>query len=148
MPVPKEPKELESNSSALDTLESHALDSTTPQSAPLESHALDSTPLESTTSTNNSDEKPSQAQPKAQKLIDSAYDLSLGISIVVAVLLGLGVGILLQKLSGSVWGLGVGIFWGVGAAVLNIYKAYKRTKKDLEALAHDPKYNYEKSKDS
>lgn len=86
--------------------------------------------------------------PKAQKLIDSAYDLSLGISIVVAVLLGLGAGILLQKLSGSVWGLGVGIFWGVGAAVLNIYKAYKRTKKDLEALAHDPKYNYEKPKDS
>lgn len=131
MPVPKVPKELESNSSALDTLESHALDS-----------------RESTISTNNSDEKPSQAQPKAQKLIDSAYDLSLGISIVVAVLLGLGVGILLQKLSGSVWGLGVGIFWGVGAAVLNIYKAYKRTKKDLEALAHDPKYNYEKPKDS
>lgn len=142
MPASKEPKELESNSSALDTLESHALDSSSPQSAPLDSS------VESTTSTNNSDEKPSQAQPKAQKLIDSAYDLSLGISIVVAVLLGLGVGILLQKLSGSVWWLGVGIFWGVGAAVLNIYKAYKRTKKDLEALAHDPKYNYEKPKDS
>lgn len=147
MPASKEPKELESNFSALDSpLESHALDSTTPQSAPLES-SLDSSG-ESTASTNNSDEKPSPAQPKAQKLIDSAYDLSLGISIVVAVLLGLGVGILLQKLSGSVWGLGVGIFWGVGAAILNIYKAYKRTKKDLEALAHDPKYNYEKSKDS
>ena len=143
MPVPKE---LESNSSALDMPESHALDSTTQQSAPLESK-LDSSG-ESTISTNNSDEKPSPAQPKAQKLIDSAYDLSLGISIVVAVLLGLGVGILLQKLSGSVWGLGVGIFWGVGAAILNIYKAYKRTKKDLEVLAHDPKYNYEKSKDS
>ncbi|MBR2494776.1 AtpZ/AtpI family protein [Helicobacter sp.] len=128
MPASKESKKLESSKS---TLESTKLDSG----------------VGSNNSTKNSDEKASQS-PKAQKLIDSAYDLSLGISIVVAVLLGLGVGVLLQKLSGSVWGLGVGVFWGVGAAVLNIYKAYKRTKRDLEALAHDPKYNYEKPKDS
>lgn len=86
--------------------------------------------------------------PKAQKLINSAYDLSLGISIVVAVLLGLGIGILLQKLSGSMWGLGVGVFWGVAAAILNIYKAYKRTQKSLEDLANDPKYSYHKQEDS
>lgn len=91
MPASKESKKLESSKS---TLESTKLDSG----------------VGSNNSTKNSDEKASQS-PKAQKLIDSAYDLSLGISIVVAVLLGLGVGVLLQKLSGSVWGLGVGVFW-------------------------------------
>lgn len=104
---------------------------------------VDSTSSEQASST--STDKPT---PKAQKLINSAYDLSLGISIVAAVLLGLGIGILLQKLSGSMWGLGVGVFWGVAAAILNIYKAYKRTQKSLEDLANDPKYSYHKQEDS
>lgn len=82
--------------------------------------------------------------PKAQKIINGAYDLSLGISIVVAILLGLGIGYVMQRISGSVWLLWVGIFWGVAAAGLNIYKAYKRTKSELDALANDPRYNYHK----
>lgn len=86
----------------------------------------------------------STSPTKMQKIIHSAYDLSLGISIVVAILLGVGLGFFMQKISGSVWLLFLGIFWGIGAALLNIYKAYQRTKKDLESLANDPKYAYHK----
>lgn len=81
---------------------------------------------------------------KVQKVISGAYDLSLGISIVVAILLGLGIGYVLQRISGSVWLLWLGIFWGVAAAGLNIHKAYKRTKAELDALADDPRYSYKK----
>lgn len=82
---------------------------------------------------------------KVQKVINGAYDLSLGISIVLAILLGLGIGYVMQRIGGSVWLLWLGIFWGVGAAGLNIYKAYKRTKAELDALADDPRYSYKKS---
>lgn len=109
---------LATDSSALDSGESKTADSSTSVSSP--------------------------KSPRAQKIINSAYDLSLGISIVVAILLGLGLGILLQRFTGSAWGLGVGAFWGVGAAILNIYKAYKRTQKSLDDLANDPKYSYKK----
>lgn len=83
--------------------------------------------------------------PKAQKIIDGAYDLSLGISIVVAVLLGLGIGYVMWRVSGVLWLLWLGVFWGVAAAGLNIYKAYKRTKSELDALANDPRYSYDKN---
>lgn len=109
--------------------------------------------LESTKSTESADFKGStdfkdtpdstRAQ-KVQKVINGAYDLSLGISIVVAILLGLGIGYVLQRISGSVWLLWLGIFWGVAAAGLNIHKAYKRTKAELDALADDPRYSYKK----
>ncbi len=92
------------------------------------------------------DSHSSSQKPKMQKLIHSAYDLSLGISVVVAILLGVGLGFLMQRLSGSVVLFVVGVFWGVAAALLNIYKAYKRTKQELDALANDPKYSYQKSK--
>lgn len=120
------------SSGAKSAMDSSALDSSVALESPESSNAESALP------------KSSVKPPRAQKLIDSAYDLSLGISIVVAILLGLGAGILLQKLTGSVWGLGVGVFWGVGAAILNIYKAYKRTQKSLEDLANDPKYRYKK----
>ncbi|WP_324737553.1 MULTISPECIES: AtpZ/AtpI family protein [unclassified Helicobacter] len=88
--------------------------------------------------------EPTARQKRAQKIIHGAYDLSLGISIVVAILLGLGLGFLMQKLSGSVWLLWLGIAWGVGAAMLNIHKAYKRAQKEMQELANDPKYAYKK----
>ncbi len=31
-------------------------------------------------------------------------------------------------------------FWGVAAAGLNIYKAYKRAKKTYEGMENDPRY--------
>lgn len=142
-----------------ESLESNKLESSAQPTLVLDSSSLDSSPLDSSRAAESSAQK-SQAQadshttpsnpappsttPRAQKLIHGAYDLSLGISIVVAILLGLGAGILLQRLTGSAWGLGVGVFWGVGAAILNIYKAYKRTQKSLDELANDPKYSYKK----
>ena len=70
--------------------------------------------------------------PKFRSIIVGASGLSLGISIVVAILLGIGAGILMQKI--------FGVFWGIAAAVLNVYKVYKAELRDFETLANDPKY--------
>ena len=74
----------------------------------------------------------SQKSKKINTAIKAADSLSLGISIVVAVLIGFGIGWGLKELTGSNWGLGVGIFIGVGAAIDNIYKAYKSQVKSYE----------------
>jgi len=80
------------------------------------------------------------SEPKYKKVVEGANDLSLGLSIVVAILLGVGLGILMERLSGIKWLFWLGVFWGVGAAILNIYRAYKKQKRELDKLAKDPKY--------
>ena len=85
-----------------------------------------------------------QEEPKFKKVVDAADGLSLGISIVVAVLIGVGIGIGLQNLTGAWWTLWIGVFIGVGAAILNVYKAYAKQKKVLDELAKDPRYTYKK----
>ena len=85
-----------------------------------------------------------QEDPKLKKVVDAADGLSLGISMVVAVLIGVGIGIGLQKLTGVWWTLWIGVFIGVAAAVLNVYKAYAKQKKSLDELANDPRYNYKR----
>lgn len=40
------------------------------------------------------------------------------------------------------WTLWIGVFIGVAAAILNVYKAYIKQKASLDELANDPKYNY------
>ncbi len=67
----------------------------------------------------------SDKSKKINTAIKAANSLSLGISIVVAILMGFGIGWGLKELTGSNWGLGIGIVIGVGAAINNIYKAYK-----------------------
>lgn len=84
-------------------------------------------------------------EPKFKKIANAADGLSLGISMVVAVLMGVGIGIGLQKLTGSMWTLWIGVFIGVGAAILNVYKAYKKQKRSLDELANDPRYTYKAS---
>jgi F0F1-type ATP synthase assembly protein I len=84
--------------------------------------------------------------PKLKKIVDAADGLSLGISMVVAVLIGVGIGIGLQKLTGAWWTLWIGVFIGVGAAILNVYKAYAKQKASLEELANDPRYQYKYNK--
>jgi F0F1-type ATP synthase assembly protein I len=81
-------------------------------------------------------------EPRFKKIVGAADDLSLGISMVVAVLIGVGLGILMKKLTGIGWLFWVGVVWGIAAAILNVYKAYKKQKADLDELAKDPRYNY------
>ena len=81
-----------------------------------------------------------EEEPKFKKIVDGANDLSLGISMVVAVLLGIGMGYMLRKWFGYEWLLWFGVFIGISAAFLNVYKAYIKQKKSLDELANDPKY--------
>lgn len=91
----------------------------------------------------DTEEKEREEQPKVRKVIEGANDLSLGISMVVAVLIGVGIGYWLRSIFGYEWLFWLGVFWGVAAAVLNVYKAYKKQMKSLEELKNDPRYkNY------
>ncbi|NPA28587.1 MAG: AtpZ/AtpI family protein [Epsilonproteobacteria bacterium] len=76
----------------------------------------------------------------AKKVVEGAYDLSLGISVVVAVLIGVGLGYWMRETFGYGWLFWLGVFWGVGGAILNIYKAYRKQVKAFEELAEDPRY--------
>ncbi|WP_457593071.1 AtpZ/AtpI family protein [Hydrogenimonas sp.] len=93
-----------------------------------------------------------EEKPKVKKVIEGANDLSLGISMVVAVVIGVGLGIGMKKLFGYEWLFWLGVFWGVAAAILNVYKAYKKQMKSLEELKNDPKYkdyrNFDDDEDS
>ena len=81
-------------------------------------------------------------KPKYKGKLEALDNISLGISIVVAIVIGVGLGLLLKEWTGYTWTLWLGLFYGVAGAVLNVYKAYKRAKKDLDKLAEDPKYKY------
>jgi F0F1-type ATP synthase assembly protein I len=84
----------------------------------------------------------SQEVPKHRDKIEALDNISLGISIVVAIAIGVGLGLLLKSWTGYTWTLWIGIAYGIAAAILNVQKAYKRAKKDLDKLADDPKYQY------
>lgn len=79
-------------------------------------------------------------KPKHQDKIVALDNLSLGISIVAAVLIGFGIGYGLKYLTGYAWTLWIGIAWGIFAAILNVYRAYKRAQKQFEGLENDPRY--------
>ncbi len=82
-------------------------------------------------------------KPKHQGKLAALDNLSLGISIVVAVALGFGIGYALKQWTGYEWTLWLGLAWGLGGAGLNIYKAYKRAQKEYEGLENDPRYKYQ-----
>ena len=83
-----------------------------------------------------------QEKPRIGKIIEGAEHLSLGISMVVAILLGIGIGIVLKNSFGQIWLLWIGVFIGVAAAGLNVYRAYKRQVADLDTLKDDPRYKH------
>lgn len=84
----------------------------------------------------------SEEKPKLGKIIEGAEQLSLGISMVVAILMGIGLGIFLKNTFGAVWLLWLGVFFGIAAAGLNVYKAYQKQVKDLDKLKDDPQYKH------
>ena len=83
-----------------------------------------------------------EEKPKHQDKIVALDSLSLGISIVAAIIIGFGIGYGLKQLTGYTWTLWVGIAWGVAAAILNIYRAYKKAQKVYEGMENDPRYAY------
>lgn len=86
-------------------------------------------------------------KPKYGKYIEGAEQLSLGISMVVAVLLGVGIGMVLENFFNTPWLFWLGVFWGFGGAILNVYKAYKKNVKSLDELKADVRYkNYKQPK--
>ena len=82
-----------------------------------------------------------------KNVAQGANDLSVGISLVVAVGLGIALGYGMEQLFEVAWLFWLGVAWGVAAAILNLYKAYKRAQKDAEELAKDPRYSYHNAQD-
>ena len=63
-------------------------------------------------------------KPKHQDKIVALDSLSLGISIVAAIIIGFGIGYGLKQLTGYTWTLWLGIAWGIAAAILKLMKKY------------------------
>lgn len=82
--------------------------------------------------------------PRIKPLIEAADTLSLGISMVVAVLMGVGIGWVLKTLTEVQWTFFIGVFIGIAAAVLNVYKAYKKEFNSYEELSKQPRYAMKK----
>ena len=82
---------------------------------------------------------------KFGKTVEGAEKLSLGISIVVAVLMGIGLGILMKNFFHQTWLLWIGVFWGIAAAIMNIRIEYKKLQKEFKEVEEKYK-NYEINK--
>ena len=88
-----------------------------------------------------------ERKPRVKPIIEAADSLSLGISIVVAIAIGIGLGWLLKNLTGAAWTFWIGVFIGIAAAILNVYKAYSKQYKEFEELAKEPRYAIKKKID-
>jgi len=88
------------------------------------------------------DNKNIENRPKHKDKIEALDNLSVGISMVASIVIGVLIGLGLKYLTGYIWTLWLGIIWGISAAVLNVYRAYKRAKKVYEGLENDPRYSY------
>lgn len=86
-------------------------------------------------------------EPKLKKIVEGADSLSLGISIVVAILIGVGLGLWLKSVFDSAIFLWIGVFLGVSASGLNIYKAYKKELLAFEKIAENPRYKIKSAKE-
>lgn len=89
------------------------------------------------------------AKINTKEVIKAADSLSLGISMVVAILIGVGLGIFLSNYFKMPLLLWIGVFIGVAASFLNVYKAYKEQVKNFDELKNDPRYqNYKTDEDN
>ncbi|WP_297440892.1 AtpZ/AtpI family protein [Sulfurimonas sp.] len=93
------------------------------------------------------EETEEERKPRIKPIIEAADSLSLGISMVVAVLMGVGIGWLLKRWTDIAWLFWVGVFIGIAAAILNVYKAYSKQYKEFEELAKEPRYAIKKQID-
>lgn len=75
-----------------------------------------------------------------RQAIQAADSLSLGISMVIAILIGVGLGYLLKIYTGIFWLFWIGVAVGVAAAILNVYKAYKAQVASYEEFKDDKRY--------
>ena len=80
-------------------------------------------------------------------VVKGAEQLSLGISIVVAIIIGSGAGYWIMKETGWTWTLFAGVAVGIAAAALNIKKAYDAQIKSLEQLKDEGKFKPAKDDD-
>ncbi|WP_457749206.1 AtpZ/AtpI family protein [Sulfurimonas sp.] len=85
-----------------------------------------------------------EKKPRIKPIVEAVDSLSLGISMVVAVLLGVGIGWLLKRWTDITWLFWVGVFIGIAAAILNVYKAYSKQYKAFEELAKEDRYAIKK----
>jgi len=85
-----------------------------------------------------------EPKPRVKPIIEAADSLSLGISMVVAVLMGVGIGYVLKSLTATPWTFWIGVAIGIAAAILNVYKAYKKQFNDFEELAKEDRYAIKK----
>lgn len=79
---------------------------------------------------------------KLKDITNNISGLSLGLSMVVAVGIGIVLGITLKNIFNVSWLFWIGIFFGISAAILNVYKVYKIQQKDLKELEDNIKYKY------
>jgi F0F1-type ATP synthase assembly protein I len=91
--------------------------------------------------------KNEEQKPRIKPIIEAADTLSLGISMVVAVLMGLGIGWAFEQLTGASWTFWIGVAIGIAAAILNVYKAYAKQAKEFDELAKEPRYAIKKKLD-
>ncbi|MBE2984829.1 AtpZ/AtpI family protein [Campylobacter sp. RM9344] len=80
------------------------------------------------------------AKIKINEVVNGAEKLSLGISMVVAVAIGVGLGFWLKSLTGWNAMIFVGLAFGIAAAALNVHKAYKAQIKSLDELKDENRY--------
>lgn len=80
------------------------------------------------------------AKLKVKDIVVGAEQLSLGISMVVAVVIGTGLGYLVKKATNFTPALWIGFAIGIAAAILNVYKAYKAQVKSLDELKDESRY--------
>ena len=95
----------------------------------------------------NKEQPEQEEKPRIKPIIEAADSLSLGISIVVAIVMGVGIGYLLRSLTGIGWLFWVGVFIGIAVVILNVYKAYSKQYKEFEELAKQPRYAVKKKLD-
>jgi len=90
------------------------------------------------------EEQKEERKPRIKPIIEAADSLSLGISMVVAVIMGVGIGYLIKSMTGTPWTFFIGVAIGIAAAILNVYKAYSKQYKAYEELAKEPRYAIKK----